>query len=956
MKISNCLFCIVFIGIGCQINTSSSEQKLVLSCQRLLEVSTNKVSDTLMLQQVLDSAYEITIKASTRNHDSLVAVVSRIYGNAFYGQNDTKAKAIYLKGLSIGLRQLAPIDDIITRLYGNVANIHYSAGDYKTALLYYDSIKIVSKDPAAQKMKVRNLMLIAESYKRLKDLNSAERIFKETELLANRYFQKSELGSFYTQYASSLQDLKKYKEAIENAEKGLSLIHALSKDTILTNLDSTYLSGAYARLAFIFYDSALYQFAEKNYVQALDIYKKQNQWANYRRTLSNMGSMYRFTKQLSKAENILTMGLKSFNQSVNDDKAIRLKASFYVNRSEVYLETKQYQKAIADHDSAIYFFTLYDKKPSLTAVMMQARPVLLSVLSDKAKAHIALAENGSDTEGYTKALNLTQQIIDLSDDIRADYFSDDAKLTLANDIKPALEKAIGLCQKLYQKTKDVQYLNKAFNFVEYSRSMVLYENARLDNQLPPDLKAENAELKKREAVLIAKNNVEDLQNYLRLKRQFREKIKSMNRNALASVSTLQTALLNDGQTALIEFFVGDSAIFVFNLLQNDLTLDEIPRPKNLEQQIEALRHEITRKPRADDATVFMQQSAPLYALLLRGATEGLPTSVTKWIVAPDGVLSYLPFELLSPPAPKGGESDIPFGGQGGSDFRKIDFLLKHYQISYAYSANLLLEQKRIKKGKTDQLFAGFASKYENKDTTYAFVDGTRDVLSRQNIYELPRVKEEVTTIQEAIGGKTFTEEGATEGVFKREASRYRILHFAMHSLTDNTDAMQSRLLFTLVPKDTTEDNDLTAAELYTMHLNADLAVLSACNTGFGTLNKGEGVMSLARAFTYAGVPSTVMSLWKASDATTPDIMIDFYKNLKRGMTKDAALREAKLTYLNNAHESIDANPFFWAGFVPIGNMETLDMTESSPLSKWGILAALLAFGGIGYWFWLKKKR
>lgn len=196
----------------------------------------------------------------------------------------------------------------------NIANIYYFEGDYKRALVYFDSIKIIRKDFASQKMKVNNLMMIADSYKRLKDSKTSENIFKEAELLAESHLLKPELTSFYVQFAASLQDLKKYKQAIEKAEKGLSIIQSVAKDTILTNYDSTYLSAAYARLAIILHDSGAYSLAEQRYKQSLDIYKKQNQWANYRRTLSNMGSMYRFSKQLGKTEEILTMGLKSFNQ------------------------------------------------------------------------------------------------------------------------------------------------------------------------------------------------------------------------------------------------------------------------------------------------------------------------------------------------------------------------------------------------------------------------------------------------------------------------------------------------------------------------------------------------------------------------------------------------------------------------------------------------------------------
>ena len=435
---------------------------------------------------------------------------------------------------------------------------------------------------------------------------------------------------------------------------------------------------------------------------------------------------------------------------------------------------------------------------------------------------------------------------------------------------------------------------------------------------------------------------------------------------MASVGDLQKALIPNNQTALIEYFVGDSSVFVFSLLQNDLILNELPKTKDFEKQIEALRTEITEHKTVHDATNFDAQSYALYRYLLKQTLDTLPKNLNQLIIVPDGVLNYLPFDVLVETAPsvfllndkhevgmsnvskrtkdaknvKGMDSrksskDSSFTVHHSSlqkdssfvvhhssltkSFKKSKFILWHYIISYAYSANLLLEQKGMKKD-APELFAGFASKYTSQDTTFADVSKTRATLSRAGAYELPSAKEEVNKISTILGGKVFLNELSTEGVFKTEANRYKILHFAMHSLTDDKDASLSHLLFTLTPQDTTNDNDLTAAELHTMRLNADLAVLSACNTGFGTLNKGEGVMSLARAFFHAGVPSTVTSLWEVDDSKTRDIMIDFYKNLKNGKAKDEALTKAKRDYLDNMTESGTANPYFWAGFVPIGNM------------------------------------
>jgi CHAT domain-containing protein/tetratricopeptide (TPR) repeat protein len=951
---------------------SESDVAFTASFRLLNDLITKKSEDTIALISALQTAYSMAETHSDRQYDSLIAVNTRSLGNVFWEIDKIEeARFHYQKGLQFGSRHLDINEDIMTRLYRNIANTFYYQQDYKTALIYYDSSKITRQDSASQILKIDNLLRIAECYQFINDFKSATFFFKEAELAVKKWQNPLECANFYNRYSSSLRQIRKYEEAFEKSQIALKIMKKIKDERFLTQSDSNILANTNYIIAYTLSDSGVYSASEPFYLQAISIYEKQKNWESYKRGLSNIAIMYRLNKQFEKAEKTLTEGIALFKGDLNDND-IRLKASFYVNRSEVYLETKQYKKAMADHDSAIYFFTLYEKKPSLTAIMMQARPVLLSVLADKAKASIELNENGANTEGSLKALKLTQEIIKIADDIRADYFSDEAKLTLANDIKPALEKAISVCQKLYQKTKDKQYLEQAFGFVEYSRSMVLYENARLDNKLPPDLKAENEELKKREAALIAKNNVEDLQNYLRLKRQFREKIKALNRNQLATVSELKTALIKDNKTALIEFFVGDSAIFVFTLIQNDLTLIELKKQKDFDKQIESLRQEITKANPVRDAGVFENQAKSIYNALLTNTIAQLPTTINQLIMAPDGVLNYLPFEILIKGDPsvylknfkdskdsKGGKpsKDSSFITHHSS-FQKIDFLIKNYQISYAYSANLLLEQKRIKKESAPKLFAGFAAKYDNKDTSFAIADVSRAVLTRDGAYELKGANEEVKSISDLVGGKAYLNEFATEGSFKKEANQYKILHFAMHSLTDDKDPSLSKLLFTLTPKDTTNDNDLTAAELYATSLNADLAVLSACNTGFGTLNKGEGVMSLARAFTYAGVPSTVTSLWKVPDLTTREIMVEFYKNLKSGMTKDAALRQAKLTYLENAPESIAANPYFWAGFVPMGNMEAMDFSERGPLSIKGILAAflgILGVLGIGFWFWNGKK-
>lgn len=126
--------------------------------------------------------------------------------------------------------------------------------------------------------------------------------------------------------------------------------------------------------------------------------------------------------------------------------------------------------------------------------------------------------------------------------------------------------------------------------------------------------------------------------------------------------------------------------------------------------------------------------------------------------------------------------------------------------------------------------------------------------------------------------------------------------------------MRSGLIFTENADD--EDDVVYAYELNNMDINADLVVLSACNTGGGLYKQGEGVMSLARSFKQAGVSNIVMSLWQVDDEATRAIMESFYAKLRDGIGKDAALQEAKLEYLKTGRHP---NPHFWGAFVLLGD-------------------------------------
>jgi CHAT domain-containing protein len=228
---------------------------------------------------------------------------------------------------------------------------------------------------------------------------------------------------------------------------------------------------------------------------------------------------------------------------------------------------------------------------------------------------------------------------------------------------------------------------------------------------------------------------------------------------------------------------------------------------------------------------------------------------------------------------------------------------------------------------------------------------------RLGLGQLRHNREEIAFASQLFQGKTLINEAATEAQFKQYAPQSRVLHLSMHAYANNENDNFSGLIFTQQPDTVQEDGFLHANELYNLSLHSELAVLSACETGIGTLAPGEGIMSLGRAFKYAGCPNVTMSLWNADDQSTSRIMQHFFGHLHNGSAKDRALRAAKLDYLNEAR-STQAHPYYWAAFVQVGNSDPLSTVGDFSGWWWvvgGGLALLIAAGLLRYYITFKDR-
>ncbi|MEM6265208.1 MAG: CHAT domain-containing tetratricopeptide repeat protein [Bacteroidota bacterium] len=388
--------------------------------------------------------------------------------------------------------------------------------------------------------------------------------------------------------------------------------------------------------------------------------------------------------------------------------------------------------------------------------------------------------------------------------------------------------------------------------------------------------------------------------------------------------------LAESDTRLIELVAGDSLLFVFYVDASGIQLKVLPERNypydQIRKMLEVFRH---RDPSEQYAQILPQMHQWYQHLLVPPDARQL---VNHLQIVPDGLFSYLPFELLLMEPPVAGTSP--------------EHALNSFTFRYAYSASL---PKVGSQASARLMYGGFAPRYDAAEFFNGISERAYEGLVPKWSSFAPLIVnfQEVKQAASLFEGDPFLESSATEDRFRKVGKDYRLLHLAMHAFVNDRHPLFSGLAFSRPDRSKDSlDGFLFAHEIYNLPLKADLTVLSACETGQGKLLKGEGVMSLALAFRYAGCPSVIMSLWKVEDQATGFIMKELFANLEEGLTREEALRQAKLAYLRQHPNSA---PSEWAGFVIVGEGGTLQ-PSGAPLILWGVLGFMLV-GGLIFFFW-----
>jgi CHAT domain-containing protein/Tfp pilus assembly protein PilF len=838
-----------------------------------------------------EKAYEIFFKNFGINNKNTASSLSNLANSYALKGEYNKALDFHQRAYDIRVKILPPVNQFIAISLNNLGNAYDIREEYDKAIDY----KLKSLD-IRLKLQSPNLPKIAYAY------NS----------LGFSYLEKGDFENAISNFTKALDIRLKTLDSLHN-DIAITYLGIGNAYTLKNQLDTAYK----------YYQKAL-QIREKifgvNHPSSADLY---DCFAKY----------YELKNDTIKA---IESAQKAFNIYQKKDK----KVSMLVKIANIKLKEHRFYQVDSLLQNALAILNYKNEKDLDNILSINE---LINVLSAKANFERIRYDNTKDLTCLSQSIQTYNQTISAINYQKKSFKTEGAKATSAYNNSSIYEFAIMTILSYDSINKSNSIKNQISNYFEQSKagilqSQLIESDALKYSGIPNVLLKKEYDLRvnitwrekqkqeKRNAgksetdstVLAISSKLFDLkQEYETLKQNLEKNYPDYYRLKYdlktVSVDDIQKKMLSPQQT-LLSYFVGDSSIFAFVVKLDTFAVFTIKKDFPLEMYIKQLRDGLygyqtaavkTEKLYEAKADSFAQAAYQLHEKLIRPLSILLTKEV---ILVPDGVLGYVPFDALLSEKPK-----------AATKFNTHHYLGKNHIISYNYSATLWHSMQN-KKHKTEPTknFVGFAP-YYNGDTTVLSKLFGDDLSMRKGLDSLKYSGEEVFKAQKLMGGESVLAQKATKKTFEETASNYRIIHLATHGKANDKAGDYCFLAFT-EQKDSIDNELLYVRDIYNLSLNADLVVLSACETGIGELKRGEGIVSLARAFAYSGAKSMVTSLWSVNDKSTMQIMENFYRNLRKGQTKNYALWKAKQDYWLKAKGEF-AHPFYWSSFIPIGDMK-----------------------------------
>lgn len=839
-----------------------------------------------------------------------------------------------------------------------------AGGDYARARIAY--CKVLGYRPPSDSLVFVTQVLIGTAYYNLGHFDSASYFLLRAESLVNRFMDRDNSVRLYNTLGALYYAIGNYRQSKNYFDHALGIVSSVKPyDTaaavslqmnIATSLFrvgefpealATYRQLLFYRpLADYVYLNMGRAFAGLgNYSAAMDYFRR----VKAGRLPGVLNEMANAQLQLHRPDSC-EWYLKRLQDLARRDPARTHPLDLGINAlyaAEELSQRREYMAALASLQQAIILFSrnfsntgIYANPSNFAGAFAYYR--LFDALVRKAELFELLYRSGLREEknlvasyaAYTAALSLLRYI-------EKSYATDEAKLFLKKKSGPVHEEALSVCLRLSRLHPGGKYLEQAFLLAEKSKASVMtanleekafmgvsggeqellqkvnnckYHIARLN--VRSEATTDSGEL----AAITGEKEGEETE-LLRLQKLLEQNGEYYRLKYGDASPGVRDLALEENQ-ALISLYAAAGVLHIFVVTRDGLVYAAIDSLTGLQRDVESW---LSALKTTGNGHRFAGEAIGrrLYTKLVR-PIQAAARGKTEWIIIPDGLFALLPFESL--PADEEGKQ----------------WLVETTTISYRFSSRLLnAGDGGVTGGGGGVLaFAPFAGGGISGAGGGAGKGG-----GGGSVFErLPASGEEIA----GLPGIQYLDSRATKEQFLKAINHYPIVHLATHAVSSMDNAAASFIAFYPSKHSAIEDR-LFLEELYGLNLRATrLVIISACETGQGEVAPQEGVISLARAFVYAGCGSTINSLWKADDQATSIILRRFYVYLQRGETKARALQLAKLDYLKS--DAIDKSPAYWAHLMLTG--------DSAPLyrkSYW--VQSLLSLTVLGVvWFVVGWKR
>jgi LPXTG-motif cell wall-anchored protein len=660
--------------------------------------------------------------------------------------------------------------------------------------------------------------------------------------------------------------------------------------------------------------------------------------------LTNMGRIYMKREQWQEAEKILDSAIaRSRGISVNIKN--KEEALAYLYRSQLARDQGLQDEAITWVNEALQEVHLNFRWKSNNDlpddISKTVSPItLFNILYTKASLYYSKYRLTGQASWLTGSLAAYRKAIETANFIKLNFDNDEAKLFFNENYRSIYNEAIGAAYEAA--VLNSVYIDDYLFLIENYKGSVLYQSLqnmalKTRMQVPDSIQRREKELKQLIGFYTSRLNqsaaevdAAQLQKRLlslqvdlsRLQKSFEQDAvynlyKYQKVEHTQTLRYIQSAL--DEETALLNYVAGDSIIYGLVITKDKVLLKRVNADSLFYRSFGIFIQEVYRYEEGKRYEGF-DASATLYRYLV-APFERLTGTCKKWVIIPDGRLYYLPFEAM---VKNGAERN---------------YLMLSKTISYHYSVSLLLEKNTHHRQQGNE-------KGVIAYAPYAFPD---DKIKKSNLPYLPLSDEDAGTGSSRI----YTGSVATKQHFFAQAGTYPVIHLSTHAST-GIDSSSNWIQF--YPADSLDvNNKLFVQEIYNLDLHsADLVILSACETGGGIASSGEGLLSLSRAFLYAGADGIVSTLWKTEDRVTSFLMQRMHRYLAQQIPPETALQMAKRDLLQD--KSIGSQyktPNYWSSFIYVGKLHTAGTGSKGYL--WWLVGGMVVLTA-GIYLLLRKRK